>query len=222
MQTELKADRADYIKLVVRRLYDAQKLRIQSDLRLQRLVRDEIVLKEDIERTFAKATELEGQIEREYEKIVWREIKDLPIITEWLVKVKGIGPRLGGLLIANILDIGRFANVSKLYAYAGLHVIDGHAVKRAKGATANWNSELKTTCWKIANSFVKQKDSRFREWYEQYKARIISREVAKGNVIWKGDESKREIAFAPKALQADPPKAPKLPEWTLGRIHNMA
>ena len=219
---KISSERAEYVKVVVRRLYDAQKLRIQSDLRLQRLVRDGIVVKEDIERTFTKTTEMEAAIEHEYEKIVWREIKGLPIVVEWLSRVKGIGPRLGGLLIANILDIGRFANVSKLHAYAGLHVVDGKAAKRAKGQKANWNGELKTTCWKIANSFVKQKDSRFREWYERYKARIIAREIANGNIIWKGDEHKREVAFAPKALQADPPKAPKNPEWTLGRVHNMA
>ncbi|KKM81676.1 hypothetical protein LCGC14_1327320 [marine sediment metagenome] len=216
-------DRAsmEYVKVVVRRLYDAQKLRIQSDLRMQRLIRDEIVLKENAEKTFKKAFELETQIEHEYEKIIWREIKGMPIIDRWLIRIRGIGPRLGGLLVANILDIERFATVSKLWAYCGLHVIDGKAAKRRKGEKCNWSQELKTTAWKIGQSFLKV-GGPYRELYDTYRQYLITRELGNGSIIWKGDEKNREVAFAPKALAVKDLKPPKLPEWTLGRIHNMA
>lgn len=114
----------EYAKLIVRRLYDAQKLRIQSDLRLQRLIREGIVLKEQAEATFEKAIEHDCKAEVEYERILWRVIRDWPIVDQWLTHVKGIGPRLSGLLVANIAPIERFPNVSKLWAYCGLHVVE--------------------------------------------------------------------------------------------------
>lgn len=218
----LDTKRAEYVKLVVRRMYDAQKLRIQSDLRMQRLVRDGIVLKEEAEKTFARAFELEANTEKEYERIIWREIKDLPIIKDWLSRVRGIGKRLSGLLVANILDISRFATAGKLWAYAGLHVKDGKAVKRAKGEKANWNAELKTTCWKIAQSFVKA-GGPYRELYDNYKKYLVARELRNGSIIWKSDGSgKVEVAYAPKLVIIDDIEIPKRPEWTLGRINNMA
>lgn len=187
------------------------------------MIRDEIVLKEDAERTFAKALELEESIEAEYERIVWREIKDHPVVDGWLIKVRGIGPRLAGLLVAIIGDIERFATISKLWAYAGLHTKDGRAVKRAKGEKANWSGELKMTCWKIAGSFLKA-GGPYKELYDSYKQYLVTRELDNGNVIWKtsADSSKVEIAHCPKSLAHDPPKPPTKPEWTLGRIHNMA
>lgn len=219
--TEVVAN-CDYVKLVVRRMYDAQKLRMQSDLRLQRLVREGLVLKEDAERVFTKAQEYEVKAEKEYERIVWREIKNMPVVVQWLSRVKGIGPRLGGLLVANIGDIGRFPNVAKLWAYCGLNPVDGKARRRAKGEKANWSSELKTTCWKISQSFVKA-GGPYRELYDRYKKRITAREMANGSVIWKSDSSggKKTIAFRPKSMGTDEIEVPTNPEWTLGRINNM-
>jgi hypothetical protein len=223
MKTETKQS-AEYVKLVVRRLYDAQKLRIQSDLRMQRLIRGGIVLQEDAEKTFQKARELEAATEKEYERIVWREIKDLPIVEQWLSKVRGIGPRLAGLLVALIGDIERFATVSKLWAYAGLHVKEGKAVRLVKGQKANWSTELKTTCYKISESLWKL-GGPYQELGATYKEYLIAREVGKGNVIWRTDEGgKKTIAFAPRAAaaSAEPMLPPEQPEWTLGRIHAMA
>ena len=223
----------EYLKLVVRRMYDAQKLRIQSDQRLQRLVREGIVLEADAEATFAKAQLLEVATEAEYERIILKLIREIPVYDRWLVGVRGIGVRLSGLCIGLIGDIGRFNNVSKLWAYAGLHVIDGHAVHRAKGQKANWSSELKTTCWKTAQSFVKCGGKYRTLLYDPYKAYLVARELRNGNVIWKGkggdDDAidgdavaiKYSVAFAPKELPADQLTPPTKPEWTLGRINAM-
>lgn len=214
----------DYVKLVVRRLYDAQKLRIQSDLRLQRLIREEIVLKEEAEKTFGQARKLEEDTEKEYERIVWREIRNERIVKEWLIRVRGIGPRLAGLLVALIGDIGKFSNVSKLWAYAGLHVVNGRAAKRSKGERANWSDELKTTAWKIGKSFVKA-GGPYAELYRTYKQYLIVREVRNGNVIWGADDKgKYAPIHAPIEVmaRAEEMKAPEKPEWTLGRIDNMA
>lgn len=317
----------EYLKLVVRRLYDAQKLRIQSDLRVQRLEREGIVIKEHIESTFAKAQELEVATEKEYERIVARELKKFPIWSEWLAQVKGIGPRIAGLLIANIATPERFDNVAKLWAYCGLHTqpscVDcGHVVshcrnephssnasqsmneppsslashgtlepqelnashnsdeahssdasqgfvethkkaasqsppeshregaiqnhretqplsacpkcgsknirnvaaRRRVGQKANWSSELKTTLWKAAASFVKQKDG-YRIAYEQYKEYLIARQMKRNEIIWKRDPkgTKYIAAFLPEMFHdGNTPKPPDKPDWTLGRIDNMS
>lgn len=234
------------IKLCVRGLYDAQKLRIQLELRIQRLVRDEVMNEEEAKKFFHLPFGWFEKAEHEMQKMVAKETKDLPIVKKWLKKVKGIGPRLSGLLVANIGDIGRFDTVGKLWAYAGMHVIDGRAVKRAKGQKANWNAELKTTCWKIAQSFVKT-GGPYRELYDRYKARIIEREQTKGNVIYQSVNNKwqpisqRALDTHPLDASHPPDEAPgegasqrpiedqsdgasptKAPEWTLGRINNMS
>lgn len=293
----------EYLKLVVRRLYDAQKLRIQSDLRVQRLEREGIVIGERIENTFAKAQELEVQTEKEYEKIVARELKQYTIWSKWLKDVKGIGPRIAGLLIANIADPARFANVAKLWAYAGMHTqpvcgdcdhvlsrelietrsltasqgscetplaaashrksephqstasqpwseahrhtasqsvpeshpafacpkcgsknITNRAARRRAGHKANWSSELKTTLWKAAGSFVKTRGP-YRTAYDTCKTNLIERQMRRNEIIWRRDPktNKYAPAYLPSCFHdGNTPKAPEKPEWTLGRIDAMA
>ena len=73
-------------------------------------------------------------------------------------------------LISYIGDPKKFKDPSHLWAYAGLHVIDGKAAKRAKGQQSNWNTKLKTLCWLVGESFVKQKNSKYRDLYDQFRS----------------------------------------------------
>ncbi len=221
----------DSIKLAVRGLYDTQKLRIQLELRIERLVRDGIMTKDEAKEYFALPFEHFEQAELAMAELVWEEIKDVPIVKDWLVKVKGIGPRISGLIVANIVDIGRFDTVSKLWAYCGLHVRDGKSVHRAKTepgeepVKANWNHELRTTMWKAAGCLMKVKGP-YRVIYDQYKARITQRTLNEGKIIWGiivGSPSTYFVAHAPPDVKVKEVKIPKsLPEWTLGRINSMA
>jgi hypothetical protein len=211
-----KAMNKDRVKLLVRGLYDTQKLRIQLELRIKRLIREGIMTEKESKDFFSLSFEKFQEAEKIMERKAWKDIKDMPIVADWLIHVKGIGPRLSGLLIANLFDISRFDTVSKLWAYAGLHVKDGKSVRRQKNEQSNWNSELKTTCWKIAESFVKTKGP-YRELYDDYKNRIVLREVARGSIVYSNGEP---IHYQDEnQLPAEPPKNP---EWTLGRINNMA
>lgn len=98
-------------------------------------------------------------------------IKDEPIYADFLQDVEGIGHILAGGLIAWIGDIGRFATISKLWAYSGLHCDEeGKAVVRKTGEQTNWNVKLKTHLWKIGESFVKSK-GRYRGLYDKYRER---------------------------------------------------
>ena len=95
-------------------------------------------------------------------------VRDEPIYADFLQDINGIGHILAGGLIAWISDIGRFATISKLWAYSGMHVVDGKAPTRKKGESINWNSTLKSHLWKTGECFVKCK-SRYRDLYDKYR-----------------------------------------------------
>lgn len=216
-----------YIKMVCRRMYGVQKNRLASEARITALERAGEIVKGQAKKDFNIARTIEKQVEKEYERVLNRCIRHIPIVQDWLFRVKGIGPRLAGLLVANIAPISRFANTSKLWAYAGLHVIDGKAPRKEKGKKANWNMELKVTAYKIGESFLKSK-SKYTPIYQAYKDRIVDREVAKGSVIWgtsqdvNGKFTKKEVAFCQGHLDSSYIPVPEgMPEWTLGRIDRM-
>lgn len=240
-------------QLHTRSLYDMQKLRIQHELRLKRLEREGITIEahsEKLERSF----DFLKKAEKDMEAVVWACVRDLPIVQEFLSRVRGIGPRLSGLLIANIRDVSRFETCGKLWAYAGVHTVPTcdtcdtpmevvgqacekptkdfdicpgvavfRAAKRRKGVKANWNSELKTTCYKISDSFIKS-GSPYADLYRTYKARIIEREVCKGTIIW-GMVNNKYVPIhspAPSENHTTTAKPDGVPEWTMKRIDNMA
>lgn len=73
------------------------------------------------------------------------------LLGRWAKSIHGIGPVLSAGLAAHV-DV-RIANTAgKLWSFAGL---DPRAVWK-KGEKRPWNATLKTICWKIGDSFVKQ------------------------------------------------------------------
>jgi hypothetical protein len=214
------------MKLAARTLYDVQTLRIQLQLRIARLVRDEIMSQDDADEQYGVSLSTLQQAEKELEDPLWDAIKDQWIVSEYLIRVKGIGVRIAGVLVANLMNMERFPTRSALYAYCGVGVVDGRCVKREKGVKANWNSELKTTLFKFAQSIVKC-GGPFRELYDRYKARINERVVNEGGIIWKRDPggSRWMPSRMPLALKDAPLptfKAKEVPEWTEGRIKAMS
>jgi len=91
-------------------------------------------------------------------------------IWPWLSGVKGIGPRLGGMLVG-LIDIERAPTVSSLWRYAGLAVIDGKAERREKGKKLPYNDLLKKTCFLIGRSFLMGKHPLYEPLYRE--ARIF-------------------------------------------------
>lgn len=74
-----------------------------------------------------------------------------------------------------IRGISAFANVSKLWKFAGLDVVDGHAPRRRRGKTISYNPRLRVICWKIGESFVKTKGF-YRLQYEMFRKMEDERE----------------------------------------------
>lgn len=161
---------SEVIRKLVRSLYDAQKLRIQVGNRVFAGLTGETLDPVWAERAQFHARQLET-VERELLKDVKKAAKTVDI-WPWLEGVKGCGPAMSGVLIAEVGDPARFATVSKLWAYAGLHVINGAAARRRRGEKANWNQFLKTKMLGVlAPSFLKCR-SPYAEFYYNYKTRL--------------------------------------------------
>lgn len=156
------------MKNLIKTYYQIQDLRIGIDNNLRAVEQGkskagEVPLMKTLS-AFLKDTE------KEIIKVAKKSLKEERIYSEWLAKVKGIGPTLATGLIAEINNIERFETISKLWAYSGLHVAeDGKVVKRRRGEKANWNTNLKRTSWLVGEAFVKGGGA-YRELYDKFRA----------------------------------------------------
>jgi hypothetical protein len=102
-----------------------------------------------------------GETEKEAVKHLERVMKKHPL-GPWMAGRKGVGLKQGARLLAAIGDpywrsiepIGP-RTVSALWAYCGMHVLDGAAARRRKGERANWSTNAKTRTWLIIGSCIK-------------------------------------------------------------------
>ncbi len=110
-----------------------------------------------IRRTFAEPAMIRGAFEDEaiLESAIKATVRGMPI-WDWLhpssdsllPKVKGLGPALGGALIAEIGDIRRFPTRAHLRSYARYRVDpDGSMPRRRKGTVSSWNRYLDRAVW---------------------------------------------------------------------------
>ena len=83
----------------------------------------------------------------------------------WVKAQRGVGEKQAARLLAKIGDpyinsaTGQPRTVSALWAYCGLHVIDGESARRRKGQQSNWSTLAKTRAWLIIQSAMKQLDA---------------------------------------------------------------
>ena len=111
--------------------------------------------------------------EKQILKTLESKLETMPIYTEFLVKVKGIGPATSAGLIAFVGDIRRFKSVSAMMKYFGLDVRDGKAPRLQKGQMAKWHHKGRSLILGvIADSFVKQR-SPYRAIYDKEKEKQI-------------------------------------------------
>jgi hypothetical protein len=117
------------------------------------------------------------QMEVDLKGKVMDEIREHPFWIHWLRKIKGIGPCLGGALLAHV-DPSRARTPSSLYKLFGIIVgEDGLAIKRQKGVKLGYSPFLKKTAFLIGESFIKgrSKESYYRDKYEIFRAEIDAR-----------------------------------------------
>jgi hypothetical protein len=163
--------RFSYLRFLVETYYDIQDQRIVAQNRL-RSYQDakEAERRDELQQTSEWVDQRFDKIERETKAKILREVRRYPLARDYMLKIKGVGPCIAAAIIAYYEDVERFSTISKFWAYAGQHVVDGHAPKRKKGELANWSPNLRRILWLASESFVKVKSSPYRPLYDEFKA----------------------------------------------------
>jgi hypothetical protein len=113
--------------------------------------------------------------EKTMEKALAKQLKTHPL-HPWIKSQIGLGDKQLARLLGVIRDPywnelhQRPRTVSELWAYSGLHVIDGQGAKRRKGQQSNWSAEAKSRIYLIAVSCIKQCKSPYRAVYDDRRA----------------------------------------------------
>jgi hypothetical protein len=167
----------------VRFFYDMQKLRIQSGARGSRKAdHAEAQLSKRAKKRLDEQSELLHQLERNALWHVNDLLKNDPI-AEWLLAIKGVGPTMAGVLLAEI-DITRANTPSALWRFCGLHVKDGVAARRKKGEKLDYNPWLKAKVLKVLGECMIKANSPYRKLYDDYKHHKQTQIVECDHVQW--------------------------------------
>jgi hypothetical protein len=158
------------VRVLVETYYDVQQLRLASQNRIRAAVGHGLHEESAKELLDFVDEHMEVQ-ESRLKGMVQKQIGGEPLWKEWLSGVKGVGPCIAGGLMAWLGDCSQFETVSKVWAFCGMHVLNGEAPKRKRGQKVNWNPTLRTLCWKAGKSFVMVGDG-YRALYEQEKTRL--------------------------------------------------
>lgn len=87
----------------------------------------------------------------------------------WFSRVKGIGKENIGKVIG-LVDIEEADTISSLWKFAGYAVdSDGHAPRRVKGKKLEYNSRLRTMCWRLGSSLLRAKGKYYKYYISQKK-----------------------------------------------------
>jgi len=113
------------------------------------------------------------QMQKHVEKIMTYCGKEI-CCWDWLVGIHGIGAPTAAKILAQIDDIALFDNISKLWRFAGLAVIDGKAEKNQKGEKSHFNRQLKSEIWVAAGCIIKAQKSQYLDIYYEEKSRLRS------------------------------------------------
>ena len=113
-------------------------------------------------------------MEKDSKKVMIGIGKSTGPIWEWLTAIHGIGDHTAAKLIAQFDDPGRFATVSKWWRFSGWAVIDGKRERNVKGEKSHYNRKLKSECYLVATSFIKQQTPVYVDIYYTEKARLRS------------------------------------------------
>ncbi len=152
----------------------------------------------------------------------------------WFSRVKGIG-RENIAKVIGLIDISKANTISSLRKFAGYAPVNGHAMKRIKGQKLEYNSQLRSMCWRVGVSLMKAGGC-FYHYYLKEKEKYVARYTNQGYKIlatpagkwmcencgasWK---TKKEVTeCCPK--QAIIQKVKEEPEGIIyqGHLHNQA
>ena len=128
----------------------------------------------------AHKTEL---IENSYKRKMLDYIEEIPVYTNFLVHIRGIGEVLSANLIKEFKDCSSFDTVSKLWAYTGNSVCgDGRAPKKRKGEEITYSPRLRTLTWKISDCLMKSNKGIYRQVYDSTKEKELTKTYAEAEL----------------------------------------
>lgn len=196
----------DGARLMVTTYYALQDQRIQMSNRIGALAREGVSSEEEIQYLHNFMDEKLRKAENEIKREMQRFVDTVPIYQGFLTDVMGIGPIIAAGLISIIggkspnygVGIARFDTVSKLWAYAGQHVIkvnekghrwfptEGHAYEfhkkhvmwYAEKATSKIDVEkeikkrMQSACWgdvETSNQIAKKRAGQVANWNQDLK-----------------------------------------------------
>ena len=148
-------------------------MRKRHNLRISSIERGKSNLDSTLEQDFMEQMNMEALIKVSKKTMVNFGEQSAPAVWDWVTSIRGLGE--GGLaaqLIAQIDDIGKFSNVSKLWRFAGLAVINGKAERNQPGEKSHKNGRLRAVCYLISEQFIKQQTPLYVDIYYQEKARL--------------------------------------------------
>ena len=149
---------ADKVTKTVIEALDAQTLTLPAEATFGRVIADLAV---EVDRTHTRRNELAGEIE---EVFLTHPFGTL------LITMSGIGPRTGSRILAEIGDGSRFANGSKLAAYAGLAPVTRQSGTslRSESKSRRGNHRLKNAMFIAA--FASLRDPASKAFYDRKRA----------------------------------------------------
>jgi len=147
------------LRILVETFWDIQSARIRAENRIRAYRQRYGVEYPEAEFVFSLMRSMEKRARERIEK----RMEEHPA-WDWVSQVKGAGRLLVSQAIGLIGDIGRFPNISKLWKYSGMHVIEGKAPKRRRYGKVEWNPRLRSVFWKIGRNLLMAKAS----YYEAY------------------------------------------------------
>ena len=163
----------DQARYMVDAYYACQKLRIHAENQARSAVRDE----EPSELVLFLADNF-GTMETNVRGVLLRVARGSRA-GRWMLAQHGIGPVIAAGFLAH-LDVTRAPTAGQFWRFAGLDP----SVVWKKGQKRPWNASLKTLCWKLSDSFVKQRGSEncfYGRLYEKRKALEVHRNESGAN-----------------------------------------
>jgi len=135
--------------------------------------------------------DLNVQQKKELIKALKKELRKLPIWTEWLDHIHGVGPAIGAVIVGYLGELVNpegdirmkpFRTPSSVWHYLGLHVDeDGKAAKRKKGQRSTWREDLKPIFLHDLGEQFERKNSEYRRVYDAAKETKLAAGWTKGH-----------------------------------------
>jgi hypothetical protein len=172
---ELKQARRDALSALVDASIAIEKLRVAAQVRQSHL-RKQRKADPETEDLCLKLTELEDYVNGRIAEL----IENHPAYP-WFSLVKGVGKENIAKVIG-LIDITKAPTISSLWMFAGLAPEDGKAMKRVKGKKLQYNAQLRSMVWRLANSLRIVK-GKFYDYYIREKDNYTERFTGQGKKI---------------------------------------